>query len=105
MIWDGGRLFCVRTIVVWKLANQIRSSHVYTSLRENHSGMETDQMTTVFRQRSQLRENHSGMETECDVSPVYSSQLRENHSGMETAWIVELRSVSRLRENHSGMET
>jgi hypothetical protein len=30
-------------------------------LRENHSGMETDQMTTVFRQRSQLRENHSGM--------------------------------------------
>jgi hypothetical protein len=40
MIWDDGR---------WTAL-----------LRENHSGMETDQMTTVFRQRSQLRENHSG---------------------------------------------
>jgi len=74
---------CVRTIVVWKRV--VESNICKTiSLRENHSGMETEYGWCERLVPDMLRENHSGMETEVLwlQAPHVNFGLRENHSGM-----------------------
>jgi len=79
---------CVRTIVVWKLLAASSWIFLRSSLRENHSGMETLFRSALFNSFfAPLRENHSGMETYTVIgfSCGFRLTLRENHSGMETA--------------------